>query len=263
MAQAVLRKQVQEEQLLKNLDQRNIKSLNHVIIGVVFLQNIFRNQLNTVNHFNKTKMKKFFFSFIVTAVLFSVEKAQAQQTKIGVFDIDLMVRAMPGYTAVDSLLQIYDRDSIGPQYDKFVTQYKTLDSTYKADSLDAATGKKSKSMWDSTAKQRQQVLVYLSNWQQIVQYNEEQKRGQLAQPLYQQVANAYKKILDTKKYALILKPGAYELGTTSVDNLFISVAKELKLTSLPKELVQLGPDPDAPKGGTSTPQKINPATKKP
>jgi Skp family chaperone for outer membrane proteins len=204
-------------------------------------------------------MKKIISLFIVPAVLFTVEKAQAQQVKVGVFDIDYMVRAMPGYPRVDSLVQIYERDSIGTQYNKYVSQYKTLDSTYKADSTDAATGKKSKAMWDSTAKQRQQVAVYLMNWQQIVQYNEEQKRGQLAQPLYQQVAAAYKKVLDARKYTLILKPGTFEIGTTSVDNLFITVAKELKLTSLPQELLQLGPDPDAPKTSAANPQKTNPA----
>jgi Skp family chaperone for outer membrane proteins len=207
-------------------------------------------------------MKKILSLFIVPAVLFTVEKAQAQQVKVGVFDIDYMVRAMPGYPHVDSLVQIYERDSIGTQYDKYVSQYKTLDSTYKADSLDAAQGKKSKALWDSTAKQRQQIAIYLMNWQQIVQYNQEQKRGQLAQPLYQQVAAAYKKVLDTKKYTLILKPGTFEIGTTSVDNLFITVAKELKLTSLPQELLQLGPDPDAPKTGTANPQKTIPQTNK-
>jgi Skp family chaperone for outer membrane proteins len=236
--------------------------MNHALVGVVFLQKCFFENIISNNNFNKTKMKKLLSLIIVPAVLFTVEKAHAQQVKIGVFDVDLMVRAMPGYTTVDSLLQIYDRDSIGPQYDNYMSQYKTLDSTYKADSLDAATGKKSKALWDSTAKQRQQVLIYLINWQQIVQYNEEQKRGQLAQPLYEQVANAYKKILDSKKYSLILKPGAFEQGTTVVDNLFITVAKELKLQSLPRELLMLGPDPDAPKTGTTTPQKTNPAPNK-
>jgi hypothetical protein len=40
-----------------------------------------------------------------------------------------------------------------------------------------------------------------------------------------------------------------------IDNLFISVAKELKLTSLPQELLQLGNDPDAktPAPGTKPP----------
>lgn len=209
----------------------------------------------------RAKMKKVFIAlFIAPAVLFGVEKTYSQQIKIGVFDIEYMVRAMPGYAAVDSLVQIYDRDSLGTQYNNYLSQYKTLDSTYKADSLDAATGKKPKAQWDSTAAQRQQIALYLINWQQIAQYNEENKRRQLAAPLYQQVTNAYKKVLDIKKYNLIFKPSAYEIGSTNVDNLFISVARELKLTSLPQELLQLGPDPDAKQTGTTPPKTNVPKT---
>jgi hypothetical protein len=101
----------------------------------------------------------------------------------------------------------------------------------------------------------QMNLVY---WQQIAQQKEENKRGQLAQPLYEQVAAAYKKVLDTRKYTLILKPQTYELGFP-IDNLFISVAKELKLDSLPQQLLYLGDDPDASKANSSGTN--NPAVK--
>ena len=205
-------------------------------------------------------MKKVSFAlFVISSVLFTVEKTYSQQIKVGVFDIDYMVRAMPDYARVDSLLQIYDRDSLGAQYDKYLSQYKTLDSTYKADSLPATTDTKVKAQWDSTAAHRQQIALYLINWQQIAQYNEEAKRRQLAAPLYQQVTTAYKKVLDARKYNLIFKPLAYEIGST-VDNLFIAVAKELKLTSLPQELLQLGPDPDAKQAGTAPPKTNVPKT---
>jgi len=205
-------------------------------------------------------MKKNFFALlIIPAVLFTVEKTYSQQIKIGVFDIEYMVRAMPGYASVDSLVQIYDRDSLGAQYDNYLNKYKNLDSIYKADSLRATTDAKFKTQWDSTAAQRQQIALYLINWQQIAQYNEENKRRQLAAPLYQQVADAYKKVLAAKKYNLIFKPLAYEIGS-NVDNLFISVAKELKLTSLPQELLQLGPDPDAGQTGANPPKTNVPKT---
>jgi hypothetical protein len=83
-------------------------------------------------------------------------------------------------------------------------------------------------------------LVY---WQQIAQSKSNNKRGQYAQPLYQQVAGAYKKILGKKKYNIILKPQTYEAGFP-IDNLFLSVARELKLGQLPQELLYLGDDPD-------------------
>ena len=222
----------------------------------------------SINNFNRTKMKKVFFSvLILTAVLFAGKDVHAQQMKIGVFDIDIMVQVMPEYRNVDSLLQIYQNDSLNAEYEVYTNEYKRLDSTYKADSVLVAQGKKSKALLDYTEGERKKMTTNIVYWQQIAQNKFENKRGQLAQPLYRQIADAYKKVIDTKKYTLILKPQSYEIGS-NVDNLFISVAKELKLTSLPQELLQFGGDPDAPKTGSTTPPKTNNppaggATKKP
>jgi len=191
-------------------------------------------------------MKKVLLSMLVlSAVMFAGKDVKAQQFKVAVFDIDYMVRAMPGYAEVDSLVQIYNTDSLGAEYSIYESEYKRLDSTFKADS---AAGKP-KAVLDYTAGKRQEMAMNLVYWQQIAQQKSENKRGQLAQPLYVQVVNAYKKVLDTKKYGIILKPGAYEQGFP-IDNLFITIAKELKLASLPQELLYVGDDPDAPKTGT-------------
>lgn len=203
-------------------------------------------------------MKKLFLTVLAAAaILFAGETVQAQQFKVAVFDIDIMVQAMPGYRSVDSLLQIYERDSLGAEYEIYQSEYQRLDSTYKTDSALVAAGTKSKALLDYTAGERQKMAMNLVYWQQIAQNKSENKRGQLAQPLYEVVANAYKKVLDSKKYTLILKPQTYELGFP-IDNLFISVAKELKLTELPQQLLYLGDDPDAaktapPAGGTKPP----------
>ena len=202
-------------------------------------------------------MKKIFFFILTLASLsFATEKAHAQQIKIGVFDIDAMVMyGMPDYHKVDSLLQIYQRDSLNAEYEVYQNEYQRLDSTFKADSVLVAEGKKSKTLLDYTGGERKKMLTNVVYWQQIAQNKFDAKRGQLAQPLYTQVANAYKKVIEAKKYTLILKPQAYEAGSV-IDNLFISVAKELKLTSLPQELLQFGGDPDAPKTtGNATPPK--------
>src|SRR6266536_977962 len=200
-------------------------------------------------------------------IIFAGKNVHAQQMKIGVFDIDIMVQVMPEYRNVDSLLQIYQNDSLNAEYEVYTNEYKRLDSTYKADSVLVAQGKKSKALLDYTEGERKKMTTDIVYWQQIAQNKFENKRGQLAQPLYRQIADAYKKVIDTKKYTLILKPQSYEIGS-NVDNLFISVAKELKLTSLPQELLQFGGDPDAPKTGSTMPPKTNNppaggATKKP
>jgi len=198
-------------------------------------------------------MKKVVFSvFSLLALICTSEDSHAQQFKVAVFDLDVMVQAMPGYRNVDSLLQLYERDSLAAEYEVYQSEYQRLDSTYKADSILVVGGKKSKALLDYTEGERRKMAMNLVYWQQIAQQKSEGKRGQLAQPLYEQVANAYKKVLETKKYALILKPQTYELGF-AIDNLFISVAKELKLTELPQQLLYLGNDPDAPPAKTAAP----------
>lgn len=184
-------------------------------------------------------MKKVFFSLLVVVAMLVAGKAGAQM-KIGVFDIDYMVQAMPGYAAVDSMVQIYQRDSLGTEYQILNNEYHRLDSTWKADSA----AKKPQAVLDYSNTQRQQVGVKLVYWQQYSQQKTNAKTGQLAQPLYEQVVNAYKKVLATKKYGIILKPQTYEAGFP-IENIFVSVAKELKLTQLPQELIVMGDDPDA------------------
>jgi hypothetical protein len=101
-------------------------------------------------------------------------------------------------------------------------------------------------------------LVY---WRQIAQNKSNNKRGTLARPLYEQVADAYKKVLIRKKYNIILKPQTYEAGFP-IENVFLSVARVLKLSTLPQELLYLGDDPDVntkpATGGAKPPAK--PAT---
>ncbi|HRH48086.1 MAG TPA: OmpH family outer membrane protein [Panacibacter sp.] len=202
-------------------------------------------------------MKKVFLSvFTIAAVLFSAQSVKAQQFKVGVFDLDLMVQAMPGYGYVDSLVNIYNTDSLGAEYEIYTTEYKRLDSTYKADSVKVAAGTKSATILAYTDGERRKMMTNLVYWQQIAQKKSEDRRGLLAQPLYEKVAAAYKKVLDARKYTLVLKPQTYELGF-AIDNIFISVAKELKLTDLPQQLIYLGDDPDAVK---APPVKAPPAT---
>ena len=190
-------------------------------------------------------MKKILFA-VCSTVLFVLagENIKAQTLKVGVFDIDLMVQAMPGYRIVDSLMQIYADDSLATERQINEMEFARLDSQYRVDSVLFAQGKKTKAMFDFTAQKRREVGLNLVYWQQIAQNKSNNKRGQLAQPLYAVVINAYKKILDKKKYTLILKPQTYEAGF-AIDNIFLSVARELKLNELPQQLVGIGNDPDA------------------
>ena len=173
---------------------------------------------------------------------------QAQGTKVGVFDIDIMVRAMPGYRAVDSMLSLYEQDSLRGEYEFAVKEYNRLDSTYKADSA----AKKAVTVLNYQKDQRSQIATTIIYWQQISQQKSEQKRQELAGPMYEKILGAYQKVLTANNYLVVLKPGAYELGS-KVENVFEKVAKELKIT-LPDELRSQGPAPDQ---GQATPPAAN------
>lgn len=192
-------------------------------------------------------MKKTFIGILMAAaIIFTGTKGHTQVFKIGVFDVDAMVTAMPAYAVVDSLLTVYQRDSLAAEYEIYVNEYQRLDSMLKfVDTPGVKTGavKETKLKYDYDQKMR--VYTTLVNWREIAQRKLANKKGILSQDLYRQVTTSYQKILKLKGYALVLKPGSYEYGTR-IDNLFISVAKDIKLTSLPQELMVLGVDPDAP-----------------
>lgn len=204
-------------------------------------------------------MKKIIVMIFSLAILsFVANDVRSQTLKVGVFDIDIMVQAMPTYRVVDSLMQIYDRDTLGALQIYNESEYKRLDSVYRADSADVATGKKPKAVYDIIVADRQKAMINVLYWQQIAQNRSNEKRAILSQNLYKQVSDAYKKVLARKKYTLILKPNTYEAGF-NIDNIFIGVARELKLNELPQELIYLGNDPDPVKPTTT--QK--PTTTKP
>ena len=78
--------------------------------------------------------------------------------------------------------------------------------------------------------------------------------------MVQQIFAAYEKVLSKGNYTMVLNPQAFEalslrMGATKAENLFIPVAKELKVT-LPEELG--GGQENRP----ATQPKANPATPK-
>jgi hypothetical protein len=139
------------------------------------------------------------------------------------------------------------------EYEYYQNEYARLDSTYKADSALVAQGKKAKALLDFTTEERRKMALNIVYWQQIAQNKSGNKRSQLSNPLFVVVAEAYKKVLARKKYSIVLKPQTYEAGFP-IDNIFLAVARDLKLSGLPQELLYLGDDPDPAK------QPAKPAT---
>lgn len=202
--------------------------------------------------------KTLLFLALCLGLLATSMNVKAQTFKAGVFDIAIMVQALPDYRIVDSLMRIYETDSLGAEYQYYQQEYARLDSTYKVDSALVAQGKKPKAVFDFLVDERRKMAMNIVYWQQIAQNKSNTKRNQLAQPLIAVVSGAYRKVLARKKYSMILKPETYEAGF-AIDNLFLSVARELKLDQLPQELLYLGDDPDAKAAPAAKPGGTKPA----
>ncbi len=207
---------------------------------------------------NQKRMKKVLIVMFGLVGLFIAPNQLSAQTsaKIGVFDVDIMVQAMPGYRAVDSMLNIYEQDSLRSEYEFAVKEYNRLDSTYKSDSA----AKKPGSVLNYQKDQRSQIATTIIYWQQISQQKTEQKRQFLASSLYDKVLNAYSKVLNVNNYLVVLKPGAFEMGS-KVENVFEKVAKELNVP-LPEQLRSQGPPPEENPASKPSPAG-KPAPKKP
>lgn len=167
---------------------------------------------------------------LITMVASLGAKAQtAAGFKIGLFNAEEMIPYLPEYKRVDSLIQQFQRDSIGAKRDFYESEFKRLDSTYTSDS----TAKKPASRLELIANQRGQMLQYLYNWQNIAQQASQQKYVQLAQPLYAKIQKALQKVCTEKHISIVLKPesveAAFPPSTTYVVELGLPVAKELGL----------------------------------
>lgn len=204
-------------------------------------------------------MKKALIAVVaLVGLLISSNETKAQTAvKFGFFDLETMVTVMPGYAQVDSLLQIYERDSLTAEYDMLQDQFKYLEDKLKKDSAE----KKAESVLELTRQERNKVGMQLLYWQQIAQQKTENKRNILAGPLVQQVFGAYQKVLQKGNYTLVFTPQALEsislrTGLTKIENLFVPVAKELKI-QLPEELG--GGQDTKPATGTAPGTKPKPA----
>lgn len=205
-------------------------------------------------------MKKFFLlalTVFMLSIICNNSFSQAPAIKIGVFDMDMMVQALPEYRGVDSLTANYEQDSLGAQYQSYQNEYQRLDSTYKADSA----AKRPASVLDYSKNLRQQMAFNLVYWQQISQQKSSEFRAQLAQPLFLKVLSAYKKVLGVNKYTIILKPNSYEIGTPHLENIFPLVAKEMNVT-LPQGLMG-DPNQALQEAGTNAAPQQRPAAGKP
>jgi outer membrane protein len=164
--------------------------------------------------------------FLLAAALITAGSTIAQ-SKFAYIRIDDMVSLMPEIPKIDSLLKIYQTDSLAEEYGSLVQLYQFKDSVYR-DSL------KTKPAVRKQIEGELPGLIYqIQNWQSISQQAFENKQGQLLQPVYKKVYDAIRAVAKEKGYTHVLSKDVF-LVAPEGDDILAPVATKLKVKLPPQ-----------------------------
>ncbi len=152
------------------------------------------------------------------------------QTKIGYIDAETILYLMPEVQKIDSMVQVYQRDTVGKEFNSLMETYQFKDSIYRDSS-----GKVSAAVKEQTGKELQQLTQTLQNWQQIAQDAVQSKQSQLLAPVMQKIQAAIQAVAKEKGYTYVLSRDAM-IVAPDADNLLQPVAKKLNVTVPPQLL---------------------------
>lgn len=184
---------------------------------------------------------------ILGLVVTGTEKAAAQTTpnKFGYFDLEYVLSVMPGIEKVDTLMQVFERDSLNPEYQFELAELNRMDSTLKADSA-----KMPARLYQQRQQEQIQRYYKLQNWQQYSQQIMQSKQQELMAPYLNKVLEAFQAVIADGKYTYVFKRETLWQAPPA-DNLIPIVAKKLG--------IKLPVDPNAPSEGGAPATKPAPA----
>lgn len=160
------------------------------------------------------------------------------QTKIGYIDAETILYLMPEAAKIDSLVQLYQRDTVGKEFNSLMATYQFKDSIYR-DSLRVPA-----TVREQTGKELAQLTQTLQNWQQIAQEATQNKQSQLLAPVMRKIQEAIQAVAKEKGYTYVLSRESI-IVAPDADNMLQAVAKKLNITVPP----QLLPGYKPPVGG--------------
>jgi outer membrane protein len=179
-------------------------------------------------------MNKFKIFLIAAALVFSSSVAMAQKT--GYIDVNVVIQIMPDAARIDSLMDKFQADSLGRQFDILVKDYKYRDSIL--------TSKDTLTMPASVKLQHQQTLqndaYQIQNWQSISQQYYQAKQNQLLEPVYRKVMNAVQTVAKEKGYTYVYDKSVLIIGPTA-DDLLPAVAQKLNIKVPPQVPIGVNP----------------------
>lgn len=176
--------------------------------------------------------------FLVALSLLLAGHVAMAQTKIGYIDAETILYLMPEITKIDSLVQLYERDTVGKEYTSMLETYQYKDSILKDSAHPLPPAVKAQ-----YAKDIAQLTQTLTNWQQIGTRAVQDKQSQLLAPVMRKIQEAIQAVAKEKGYTYVVSRDSI-LVAPDADNLLQAVAKKLNVT-VPPQLLP-GYKPPAP-----------------
>jgi len=133
-----------------------------------------------------------------------------------------MVGLMPELKKIDTLLAVFQQDSLPRTYNYLLSQFQRYDSI-AADSLHQPAVVR-----QEATKQRTEYLSELQNWQSSAQQMLEAKQNALLQPVYEKVMKAINDVSKEKGYSYIYNREAL-LVAPPADDILPLVATKLNV----------------------------------
>jgi outer membrane protein len=163
-------------------------------------------------------MKKITAIIVLAACLMITGTSQAQ-TKSGYISVDNMVLLMPETAKIDSLLGIFERDSLNPRFTYIVGEYQRKDSMYRDTVRTPGAVRK-------TLEPELQNLIYeIQNWDAIKQQVIQNKQNALLEPIYSKVVKAIQDVAKEKGYGYVYSREALLVAPPADDILPLVAAK--------------------------------------
>lgn len=167
---------------------------------------------------------------VLTVAISLLIAGNTMAQKIGYIDAETILYLMPEVGKIDSLVRIYQVDTVAKEYSSLIQTYQYKDSILK-DSVHPAPP----AVKEQIRKELAELLPTLQNWQQIGQEAVQNKQNQLLAPVMKRINDAINAVAKEKGYTYVLSRETV-LVAPDADNMMQAVAKKLNIT-LPPQLL--------------------------
>jgi outer membrane protein len=162
-------------------------------------------------------------TILLMAILIGTGHLNAQ-TKIGYISIENIVSLIPETSKVDTLLSIYQTDSLNAEFNQLIASYNYNDSTLsKTD-----TSRIPKSTLKQMRAELENIAYQVQNWKQISEQAMTAKQNELFAPIYKKAYDALKTVAKEKGYTHVFNKEAF-LVAPDADDLLTAVALKLNI----------------------------------